>query len=152
MFHQLDESTREVPGMDEGDPCATTAHPRLGVDETRTLLLEMGEGRFDRYDCIGDVVKTFTILGQELTHRGFRAEGLEQLDERAAHGDHRFLDSLALHPLPVHGLDPVALPISIQGSVEIVDGDRDVVEVEEFHRRERISRPVSCHPAVGSIG
>lgn len=138
--------------MDEGDPGATPAHPRLGVDETSSLFLEMGEGGLDRYNCISDVVQTFTILGQELTHRGFRAEGLEQLDERAAHRDHRLLNPLALHRLPVHGLDPVTVPISIQGGVEIVNGDRDVIEVEKLHRLERISPPVACHPAVGSIG
>lgn len=137
--------------MDEGDLGATPAHARLGVDETRSLVLEVGEGGFNRDNCIGDVVETFTILGQKLTHRGFRAEGLEQLDERAAHGDHGLLDSLALHLLPVHGLDPVTVPVSIEGGVEIVNGDRDVVEVEELHRPERISPPVACHTAVGSI-
>lgn len=138
--------------MDEGDPGATPAHPRLGVDETSSLFLEMGEGGFDRYNCISDVVQTFTILGQELTHRGFRCEGLEKLDERPADGDHRLLDPLALHLLPVHGLDAVTVPISIEGSVEIVNGDRHVIEVEELHRLERISPPVACHSAVGSIG
>ncbi len=138
--------------MDEGDPGATATHPWLGIDETCSLFLEMGEGSFDRHDCISDVVQTFTILGQELAHRGFRAEGLEQLDERAAYREHRFLDPLALDPLPVHGLDPVAHPVSIQGGVEIVNGDRDMVEVEELHRLERISPQVACHSGVGSIG
>lgn len=138
--------------MDEGDPGATPAHPRLGVDETCSLFLEVSEGGVDRDNCIGDVVETFTMLRQELTHRGFRAEGLEQLDERPPHGDHRLLDPLALHPLPVHGLDPITVPIPIQGGVEIVNGDRDVIEVEELHRLERISPAVACHSAVGSIG
>lgn len=138
--------------MDEGDPGTTPANPRLGVDEMCSLFLEMSEGGFDRYDSIGDVVQTFTILGQELSHRGFRVEGLEQLDERAADRDHCLLDPLALHLLPVHGLDPVAVSVSIEGGVEIVNCDRYVVEIEELHRLERISPPMACHSGVGSIG
>lgn len=137
--------------MNEGDPGATPARPRLGVDEACSLFLEMGKGGLDRYNCIRDVVQTFTILRQELTHRGFRPEGLEQLDERTAHGDHRLLDPLALHLLPVHGLDPVAVPVSIEGGVEIVNCDRDVVEVEELHLPERISPQVACHSGAGTI-
>lgn len=137
--------------MDEGDPGATSAHPRFGVDETCSLLLEMGKGSFDRYNSIGDVVQTFTILGQELTHRSFRAEGLEQLNKGAAHGDHRLLDPLALHFFPVHRLDPVTVPVSIEGGVEIMNRDRDMVEIEKLHRPERISPPVACHSGASSI-
>ncbi len=61
--------------MDEGDFGATPTHSRLGVDETCSLFLEMGEGSFDRYNCIGDVVQTFTILGQELTRFQSRGAG-----------------------------------------------------------------------------
>lgn len=137
--------------MNEGDLGTTPAHPRLGVDETCSLFLEMGEGCFDGYNCISDVMKTFTILGQKLAHRGFRAEGFEQLDERAANRDHRLLDPLALHLLPIHGLNPVAVPISIEGGVEIMNCNRDMVEVEELHWLERISPPVACHSGAGTI-
>lgn len=120
--------------MDEDDASAPTSDPWLGVDESGTGLDQVGQSRLDRDDGICDVMQTLTMLGQESTHRGFRSQRLEQLDERPSHLDHRLLDPLALHLLPVDGLDPVSAPITLDGLVEVMDRDRHVVEIDQLHR------------------
>lgn len=67
--------------MDESDARPPSTHPWLSVDETCSTRSEMFEGVVDRYDGVCDVMQTFTILGQEPTHWGFRRKGPEQLDE-----------------------------------------------------------------------
>ena len=122
--------------MDEGDASATTSDPWLGVDECGPGFDQMGQSRLDRDDGICDVVQTLTMVGQESTHRGFRSQRLEQLDERTSHRDHRLLDPLALYLLPVHGLDPIPAPITLDGLVQVLDRDRHVVEIDQLHDGE----------------
>ena len=131
--------------MDKGDPGSPAPKPWLGIDETRTRLDEMAKGVLDGDDRIGNVVQTLTVLGQESTHRGFRPERLQELHERSAYRDHRLFHPLAVHLLPVDRLDPIPLPIAIDCRVEIGDGDRNMVEVEELHTSERIAPGPDCH-------
>ena len=126
--------------MDEGDPGATAPDTRLGVDETDPLLPEMGESRVDGDDCVCDMMEPFTILRQEPADRSFRAKWLEELHERATDGDHRLLDSLALHTLAVDRIDAVSISVAVDGGVEIVDCNRHVIQVQELHG-ERAYRP-----------
>lgn len=137
--------------MDEGDSGTTASDSGLGVDEAGTAGLEMREGVLDGDDGIGDVVQTFTTLGQEATHRGFRRKRLEELDERSPYRDHRLLDTLALDDFPIDRLDPISLPIAVDGHIEVFNGDGDMVEVEQLHDLERIGAANACHPGAGSI-
>lgn len=129
--------------MDEGDSSSTPSDSWLFVDETRSPALQVSEGGFDRAHGIGNMVQTFTLLGQEATHRGFRAQWLQQLYERAANWNHRLLHALFLHPLTVKGLHVVPVSIAFDRQVEVLNGYGHMIQIEKFHRHEARAR--SCH-------
>lgn len=133
QLHEFDERTAKVGRVDEGDSCPAAADARLRVDEPGTLRLEMGQSSVDVDDCVGDMMETFTMLGQEFAHRGFFSQRLKQLNEGATHRNHRLLDALAHHLLAVKGLYAIAVAISVNGRVEVGDGNGDVVQVEQLH-------------------
>lgn len=137
--------------MNEGDSGTPTTHPRLGVDELGTVGGEMFESGLDVGHRERYVVHTFTVLRQELAHRGFRPQGLEKLDERPAHRDHRLLDPLLGNGLPVQRLDPITVSVTLDSSVEVGNGDRDMVEIQQFHVIEGICPTGSWHHIAGSI-
>lgn len=143
QFHQFDEGSSQVPWMDKGYPGSTASGTWLGVDEARSQTLQMAEGGFDRAHGVGNVMQTFTVLGQETTHRGFRAQRLEQLHEGPAHWNHRLLDPLFLDPLAIEGLDVVPVPITLDRPVEVLDGYRHMIQIEQFHSHQ--ARAISCH-------
>lgn len=130
QLHQLDERACEVGGMNECNAGPSTPDSGFGVDETCPARSEVVQSGVDRSHCVGNVMQALTTLGQEPAHRGFRAQRLEELNEGATHGDHRLLDSLALHRLAIERLDPIPLTVSVDGRIEIFDGDGDVVEIE----------------------
>ena len=134
--------------MDESDACPPAPDSRLAIHQARPLLTEMGECLFDGDDGIGDMVQALTPVRQEPAHRGFRADGHQQLDERAADREHGLLHALTLHNFPIDRLDLVALPIPLDGSIEVVDRHRYVIEVEKLHMPSVLRRigPVTCAP------
>lgn len=139
--------------MDEGDPRAPAPDTWLGVDETGTCGSEMSQRGLDRDHCVGDMVQTLTLLRQEFAHRGFRAKGAKKLDERPTDRDHRLLNSLILHGLPVKRLDVVTDPVAFDGCVQVCDCDGHMIEIEQLHpvtvlpRRVPVTpRPVRSHP------
>lgn len=138
--------------MDEGDAGAPTPNPRLTVDEPCALGFEVLEGSLDGNDCIGDVMETLTLVGQESTHGGFIPQRGQQLNERSPHREHCLLDTLGLDDLAIQRLHAIPLSIAVQRGVEVSNGDGDVIEVEELHDHERIDRPVSCHAGGSTIG
>jgi hypothetical protein len=83
--------------------------------------------------------ETLAVIGQELAHRGFRAQRLQQLNKRPTNRDHRLLDTLVLNGLAIKRFDVVTRSIAGKRGVEIMNGDRHVIEVEELHRTEAIS-------------
>ena len=137
--------------MNEGDPGVPTAHPRLGIDEPGPVGGEMLESGIEVGDGERDVVQTFTALRHELPHRGFRPQWLKQLDEGPADRNHRLLDSLFRDSLPVERFDPVATAVVADGCIQVGNGDRDVVEVQQFHVVEGICPRGSRHHIAGSI-
>ncbi len=126
--------------MDECDSGPPPAGTSDLVDQPGAGGLEMLEGVVDRGNGECDMVEPFPVSLQEAADRGVRGEGLQQLDERAPHRDHRLFDALCLHGLPVERLDPVPPPVPIQGLVEILNRDADVIEIEQLHPMKAIGR------------
>lgn len=137
--------------MNERDSGKPATHPRLGVDESGPVGGEMLESGLDIGDGECDVVQTFTVLGHEFPHRGFRSQWLEQLDEGPPYGDHRLLDSLLRDGLPIERLHPIAISVVVDGGIQVGNGDRDVVEIQQFHLVEGIRPRGSWHHIAGSI-
>lgn len=138
--------------MDEGDACAPSTGSRLGVDETGPVGSKVFQRRTDIGDGKRNVMKTLTLLGQELSHRGFRPQRLQQLDEGAADGNHRLIDPLLGHHLPIERLHPVAAPVVLDGRVQVRHGDPHVIEVEQLHRAEGIGPNGGWHHIAVTIG
>ena len=85
------------------------------------------------------MMQTFTVFRQEYAHWGFRAQRLKQLNERAAQGDHRLLDSLLRNLFAIERLDLIPVRIQSKGGIEVLHGNGHVVEIEEFHLTEGIA-------------
>lgn len=119
--------------MHERDPRTAATHPRFLVDEANTLGPQMSEGGVDVGYRVGDMVHAFAAGTNELADRRLLAERLQQLNVRTSHGDHRLLDSLALHHLAMDWFDPVQALVFGQSRVEVTHGDSDVVDVDEEH-------------------
>ena len=77
-----------------------------------------------------------TSAVEEAPDRCLGGERLQQLDEGSAYRDHGLLDPLRLHHLPIQRFDPVTTPVTLQRSIQVVHGDRHVVDIDQLHRRE----------------
>lgn len=139
--------------MDEGDAGAPPPGAGGLVDESRPLITQMLQGDVDRRHRESDVVQALASALEETANRCFGGKRPQQLDEGASHRDHCLLDSLGVHHFPVEGLDPVPTPVSVERSIQIVHGDRHVVEIEQLHQHEAkaLIRPREQTPAAGSI-
>ncbi len=116
--------------MHECDSCAPSPSSRAFVDEAGTRLLQMRQGGLDVGYRIRDVVEAFAVIVQKSSDRRLGAQWLQELHERPAYRDHRFLDSLFLYYLPIRGLDPITIPVTVECRVEVMHRYRYVVEVE----------------------
>jgi len=137
--------------MHKRDPCAATTHPGFLVDEASALGPKVCEGGVDVGYRVGDMVHAFAAGTNELADRRLLAERLQQLDVRPSHGNHRFLDSLALHHLAMNRFDPVQALVFGQRRVEITHGDADVVDVDEEHARKVRGPPPSTLVELASM-
>jgi len=122
--------------MNEGDTGTPATGPSGLVDEPGSIFAQVLEGDIDRRNRKGDVMQTLASVLQESADRGVGAERPQQLDEGATHGDHRLLDTLRLHYLPVQGLHPVTASVAVESHLQIMHGDADVVEIDQLHRQE----------------
>src|SRR5512132_1340044 len=86
--HHLGEDAVDGVGMDECDLEAEEALARTSVDQLRAGGRQAVELRVHVLDLVGDVVHAGPALGEELPHRGLRAERREQLDAPGA-DEHR---------------------------------------------------------------
>lgn len=139
QFHEFDECTGEVTRVDERDPCAATPGTWLGVNEPGSGGLEVDQGGVDVDDGVSNVVKTFAVLGQKLSHGSVGRERLEQLNVGTAHRDHGFLHALTLDSLSIERLDAILALILGDSVVEVVHRNGNVVEVQQLHDRQAIT-------------
>jgi len=126
--------------MDKGDARPPSPGSCRFVHEPRPLLPEMAQGDIDGGHHEGDVVEPLTPTLQEPSHRGVRAERLQQLDERSPDRDHRLFHPLGFDGLSIQRLDPITLPIAVERRVQVVYGYGDMIQVEQLHDREAIDR------------
>ena len=133
QFHQFDQRTGQRSGMHERDPVPPSSDPGVTVDELDLLLGQVAQSLFNRGDCVGDVMEAFAVPGQEATNGGVRAQWLQQLDVGGPDRDHGFLDSLFFDDRAVFGTYVVLPLVFGEGAVEIVDGDADMIDVDQSH-------------------
>lgn len=119
--------------MDEGNACAASAGFRFVIYQPRSGCPQMVQCRLDVGDGERDVVQALPMRSEKPADRRLRLQGFEQLDERSAHGQHRFLYALLLDDVAIHRFHAVPAAKACDGIFEIVHGDPDVVEVVRKH-------------------
>jgi len=120
--------------MDERNSLTAPTNARFRVDQHRALRFEMRQCSLDIGDLEGKVMDSLTISLQESTDRSIRRQWLQQLHVRASDGDHCFLNPLRLHDLSVERLDAILIVEAVESRIEIGDGDRGVMDIEQKHQ------------------
>src|SRR5262249_38226573 len=69
-----------------------------------------------------------------LGHGGVVTHRREQLHVGLGHLQQRFLDTVALHHLAVFDLDAIGVAVVLDGGLEVVDRDGDMVDLGEHHQ------------------
>jgi hypothetical protein len=117
----------------ECDTVAPATNPGGVIDEAHSLDAEVLEGFIDVGDGKSDMMHAFATPLQEPPHRRIWPQRLKQLNVRAADSDHCFLDALVRHHLAADRLDSVLIAELMQGCIQVVDGDRNVIDVVGEH-------------------
>ena len=91
-------------------------------------------------DAVADVVEALAFAFEVRGHRGVVAHRREQLDIGVGDTEERLLDTVALHDLTVLDLHSVGALVVVDRGFEVVDRDRDVVDLGEHHRTVRLNR------------
>ena len=86
-------------------------------------------------DAVPDVVEPLALVGEVLRHRRVVTRRRQELHVGVGDLEQRLLDAVALDDLTV--LDRAAERVVVVGDrgLEVVDGDGDVVDLGELHRR-----------------
>ena len=114
--------------MHERDAAAADADPGLLVDQPQSRAPGGLERGVDVVGPVGDVVHARTLALEEAAHRRLRRQRREQLHVAVANPEQNGLNALLLHGLAVllgHA-EPVA--IEVDGLLEVLHGDSDVVD------------------------
>ena len=119
--------------MDESDLEAEEALPRLGVDQLGAFLRKPAELDADVVDLVRDMVHPRASRGEELPDRGLVAERREQLDAAGADEHGRGLDALVGHLRPVLELGAEEALVRVDGLVQVVDGNAEVMDAARSH-------------------
>jgi len=77
------------------------------------------------------VVEAFASSRERFGHRGVLARRGEQLDVRIRHPEEGLLDAVGFHDLPVRDLAAERVAVVGDRSLEVMDRDRDVVDLGE---------------------
>src|SRR3954452_14244269 len=138
---------------------ARVADPHAGrlVDEPQAAVAQVGEGRLDVGDAIGDVVQPRPAAGEETADRrvGLARQRPQQLDVAGPDVEQDRLDTLLLDDLAMRERHAVRPLVQRDGGVEVVDGDADVVDLGEHAAPEsRWPGPASARgrPLAGAHG
>ncbi len=103
------------------------------VDQLRARGGEERKLRADVVDLERDVVHTGPALREELADRRVGPERGEQLDPAAAHLHRDSLDALVDDRFAMLELRPEQTTVGVDGFVEVVDCDAEVVDVPNGH-------------------
>ena len=86
-------------------------------------------------DAVPDVVEPLTLVGEVLRHRRVVTRRREELHVGVGDLEQRLLDAVALDDLAVLDRAPERVVVVGDRGLEVVDGDGDVVDLGELHRR-----------------
>ena len=121
--------------MDERNSLTASTNARFRVDQHRALRFEVRQSSLDIGNLEGEVMDSLSISLKESAHRSIRRQWLQQLHVRASNGDHCFLNPLRLHYLSVEHLNAILIAEAVESRIEIGDGDRGVMNIEQKHHK-----------------
>jgi hypothetical protein len=133
ICHQFREDAVDGVGVHERYLETEKPRVRLGVDQVHAGRAEPRELGPHVVDPIGDVVHARTAPGQEPAHRGVVAERLDQLDPAVADTNGCRIDPLVVDTRTVLELGAEQGEVRVQRSVEVGDGEPDVVNGPRRH-------------------
>ncbi len=119
--------------MDESDLEAEEALARLGVDQLGAGGGKPVELGADVLDLVGDVMHARPALGEELPDRRLLAEWCEQLDATRSDEHRCSFDALVVHLRPVLELGPEELLVRVNGLVQVVNGNAEMMDAAGDH-------------------
>lgn len=119
--------------MHEGDGGAPASGARRVVDDAETVVFHGRKRLRTVVDPVPDVMETLALVGEIFGDRRVIAGGREQLHVRVGNLQQRLLDTVALDDFPVLDLRAEDGTIELDRGLEIVDGDRDVIDLSEQH-------------------
>ena len=134
VLDQLDEDPAGAAWVDERDAVSATTGPRLLVDELHALLAQVGERVVERPDGEPEVVQSRAAARDESLDRRPLVGGLHELEVHARDLDHGLLDAVLNDVLPRDGMDPERPRVEVEGRVEVLDSDTDLVDARDVHR------------------
>ena len=127
-----------VPKDPFGWTNATVVPPRAGPGRGVDGLAARGHHGVERHPAVGDpvadVVQALAPLLERLGHGGVVPRGREELDVALGHLQQRFLHAVALDDLPVLDGGTEGPLVVVDGGLEVVDRDGDVVDLGELGR------------------
>lgn len=130
--------------MNEANRGASDPNPRSLIDQPEARIVEPDKLGGNIVDPISDVVKSRSVLREELSDRRIGTERCEQLDVALADVQQHRLDSLLLDNLAVNERHAVGVLIQRDCRLKIVDCDADVVDCSKHSREDtRAAQPSS---------
>ena len=131
LLDELDERAERRLRVHERDGRAPAARARSLVDHAVALGLHPLERGRAVVDAVPDVVEALTLLLQVLRDRRVVADRGEELDVGVGDLEQRLLDTVALDDLAVIDLAAERVAVVRDRGLEVVDRDRDVVDLGE---------------------
>ena len=125
--------------MDESNLEAEHAVARRLVDQLGACVGEIRQGGADVLDLVRDVMHSRAAFREETADRRVLCERAQKLQPALADPDRRRLDSLLLDTRPMLEPRPEKALVGVQGAVEIVNRETDVVHrAGRLHGGDRI--------------
>lgn len=115
--------------------------PRLLVDELRAGGSKTGELLRDVVDLQCEVVHPRAPLREELADRSFGAARREELDAAGAAAHEHDVGALLVEAFAVLDFGAEEAPVGLDGALEVLDGDPDVVDPACRHAGDRTDGP-----------
>src|SRR4030042_6508071 len=114
-------------GMQKSHSLVFSHLPRLFVDELDPLRLDLTETLFHILHFERDMVNSFTLLLQKLSHDAFGVDGLDQLDSGLPDGKEGDLGLRIFRFINEARLDAKCFFIESDSLLKVFNGDTNVV-------------------------